>query len=83
MKLKDGHATNKSRSKGREVLDLALDVDLPVSLLPFFFKNLSSLARKESEFVIFLFEKMLAVIITDELCCITIRLKSKFFSDES
>jgi hypothetical protein len=66
-----------------EWLDLALDVDFSESLTLGYLEDIACLAGEETQFFIFLFEKMLAVVFADERCRIAIGLETKLLCDES
>lgn len=75
-------AGDKSR-RVRNLLDLALQVDLLEGLNLCGFEDLARFAGHEAKAVFFLFEQMLAIVVADELSRIAIRFESKLLGDES
>jgi hypothetical protein len=56
----------------QQVLDLTLDVDLLEGLAFCGFENLACLPGEKPELGVLLLEKILALVVADELCCIAV-----------
>lgn len=62
-------------------LDLAFDVDMTEGSSFGVFEKAS--AHSYNDVVVLFFEKFLAVMIENELCCFFVRFKAKFFGDKA
>lgn len=71
------------RIDGTKVLDLALDIDFLEGLTLRSFEDLLCFPTNETKAVLLFFEKVLSIIVADELSGVAIGFESKFFSDES
>jgi hypothetical protein len=65
------------------VLDLALDIDFSEGLGLRSFEDLACFPTNETKTVFLLFEKMLSVMVADELCSIAIGFEAELFGNES
>jgi len=65
------------------MLDLAFDIDLTKGFAFCNFEYIASLSGKNVKSVFSFIEKMLTIIIVDELCGIAIRFESELLSNES
>jgi hypothetical protein len=65
------------------VLDLAFDIDFSESLGFCSFKDLACFPTNEMKAVFFLFEKVLSIVVADELSGVSIGFETEFFGDES
>jgi hypothetical protein len=65
------------------VLDLALDIDFSEGLGLRSLEDLACFPTNEAKAVFLLFEKMLSIMVADELCSVAIRFEAELFGDES
>lgn len=63
--------------------NLSLDVDFTERSVPWTLKKTPGFARHENDRVRAVFEKVLALIVDDELSCIAIRLEAELLCDET
>jgi hypothetical protein len=68
---------------GTKVLDLALDIDFAEGLGLRSFEDWACFPTNETKFVFLLFEKVLSIVVADELGSVAIGFESEFFGNES
>lgn len=68
---------------GTKVLDLALDIDFSEGLALRNFEDLACFPTNETETVFLFFEKVLSIVVADELGGVAIGFESELFGDES
>ena len=65
------------------MLDLALDIDFSEGLLLRSFEDLACFPTNETKAIFLFFEKVLSIVVADELGGVTVGFESELFSDES
>jgi hypothetical protein len=65
------------------VLDLAFDIDFSEGLALRSFEDLACFPTNEAKAIFLFFEKVLSIVVADELGGVAIGFESEFFGDES
>ena len=65
------------------MLDLALDIDFSEGLLLRSFEDLACFPTNETKAVFLFFEKVLSIVVADELGGVAVGFESEFFCNES